>query len=386
MSKRPIHAYFVDLAPERITAGRELRKLTKTALAELIGKSASAVSQFESGKSGLDIETFQKIVDVLNLPAVYFTSNPNTAPIGYNMAHCHFRAKRNVSQLERSQSFQYADQVILIYNMLEKIGIQFPKPNVPVFSKQEAAISENQIEKISDNARFFWELGVGPIPDMAAFIESVGIRIILLPSDSSNIDGFSTWVGDQPYIMVVGPSCASRLQFDYAHELAHILLHADDIPGDLDTERVANRFAGAFLMPFSSYTSEGPKSWRGLKLLFDIKDRWHVSMAAALFRSRQIGIMRESAYRWAMIKLSESGQRTEERGEFEKPLPTLLDQAFGLIANQIDLDDFAESVNMNTDMLISILMEQGVSSVTLDAMMPKPSPVRRAKVLHFSQS
>ena len=381
-----MHAYFVNLAPERITAGRELRKLTKTALAELIGKSASAVSQFESGKSGLDIETFQKILDVLNLPAVYFTSNSSTASVGYDMAHCHFRAKRNVSQLERSQSFQYADHIISIYNALENQGIQFPKPNMPVFLKQETTISETQIEKISDSARTFWELGVGPIPDMAALIESVGIRIILLPSDSSNIDGFSTWVGEQPYIMVVGSSCASRLQFDYAHELAHILLHTDNIPGDLDTERVANRFAGAFLMPLSSYISEGPKSWRGLNFLFDIKDRWRVSMAAALFRSRQIGIMRESAYRWAMIKLSESGQRTQERGEFEKPAPTLLDQAFSLIADQISLDDFAESVNMDTDMLVSILIEQGVSADTLNSMMPAPTPIRRAKVLHFSKN
>ena len=184
--------------------------------------------------------------------------------------------------------------------------------------------------------------------------------------------------------MVVGSSVPSRLQFDYAHELAHILLHSEDIPGELDTERVANRFAGAFLMPFSSFVVEGPKSWRGLKALLDVKKRWYVSMAAALFRSRQIGIMRESSYRWAMIKLSESGQRTDERGEFEKPIPSLMGQAIELISGDVALNELAEISCLSVDMLETILLEQGVSKAILDTMKPKSALPKKAKVIRFS--
>lgn len=382
---KPTLAYFAELAPQRITFGRELRKLTKTALAELIDKSASAVSQFESGKSGLDFETFQKIIEALNLPAIYFTENHETAALGYDMANCHFRAKRNVSQLDRCQSFSYAKSIISIYNSLENYGIQFPAPNVPRFTCQDLAITEAQIEKIADSARKYWELGPGPIHSLSDFLESIGVRIIFLPDENRGIDGFSTWVNGQPYIMVVGSSCASRLQFDYAHELAHIILHIDDKPGDLDTERVANRFAGAFLMPLTTFADEGPRSWRGLQSLFDIKERWRVSMAAALFRSRQIGIMQESAYRWAMIKLSETGQRLEERGEFEKSTPTLLKQAFEIISQEVSIGELAESVRMTPDMLISILLDQGVPQQILDFMTPKQKVAFKAKVLRFSK-
>lgn len=107
-------------------------------------------------------------------------------------------------------------------------------------------------------------------------------------------------------------------------------------------------------------------------------------MAAALFRSRQIGIMRESSYRWAMIKLSESGQRTDERGEFEKPIPSLMGQAIELISGDVALNELAEISCLSVDMLETILLEQGVSKAILDTMKPKSALPKKAKVIRFS--
>ena len=72
---RNLHYYWSRFQPHRLTAARELRGMTKRALAEKIGKSSSALTQFESGINGIDIQTFTDIVSVLELPAAFLPYN-----------------------------------------------------------------------------------------------------------------------------------------------------------------------------------------------------------------------------------------------------------------------------------------------------------------------
>jgi len=373
---RTIHFYWSKLNPQRLTAARELRGLTKKALADLIGKTSSAITQFEAGTSGLDIQTFEAIVDVLRLPPAFFILQE-----GYslNLGTCHFRAKRNVSQTLRRQAIGYAGRVLNIFWTLEKMGVQFPESN---FATMQVSpdYSPNEIDDAATFTRKSWGLGLGPISNMAQLLESRGVFIVLLPDEYEGIDAFSDWVTDErPCIVAVGGSRPSRLQFDYGHELAHLLFHKDIPTGERETERIANRFSGAFLMPSATFGKYCPAIW-SLRSFLDVKREWFVSIQAAMYRARELGILSERIHQRGMVYLYERQLHNSEPGEFNSPYPLMLAEALELVVGEITLADLAEDIGVDAAELEKILLVQQVPQSLIEKFKPKPV---RAKVIRF---
>lgn len=369
------HFYLQNFDPSRLRFARELRGMTKKELAVKIDKSASAITQYETGKSGLSLDTFRAMGDALSVPLSFFSKFNPPLPVA-SLGHCHFRANRRVPQVERLKAFSYAMQVFTIFSYLTEKGIHFPETVVPTYEGNQ--VSERQIEELSVEVRSSLGLGLGPISNMAQLLEGLGIRIIFLPSQEVKLDGFATWFDDIPCVMIDSDSAASRMQFDYAHELAHLIFDGENIPEDALIERRANRFASAFLMPAASFKVDCPKSYQQ-PLFASVKKYWCVSIAAALYRARELGILSERLYKSAQIARSRAGTRTQEEGEFAPAVPTLLDQAMKLICNEISLDEMAADLGMSYHDLRGILELQQVSSETLDAM----TPVHRATVHTF---
>lgn len=370
------HFYLQNIDPSRIKFARELQGLTKKELAEKIGKTPSAVTQYETGKSGLSLDTFMTLARALSVPYAFFSKLNPPLPAS-SLGECHFRANRRVPQMERLRAFSYAAQVFTIFSYLKDKGVHFPDTTVPTYDGSQ--ISERQIEKLAVAVRSAIGLGVGPIPNMAQLLESLGVRIIFLPERDVKLDGFATWFDDMPCVMIDSNSAASRMQFDYAHELAHLILDEDSTPEDVLIERRANRFASAFLMPAVSFTVDCPRYYRQ-QMFASVKKYWHVSIAAALYRARELGILSEKSYKSAQIIRNRAGTRSKEEGEFDRPIPTLLDQAMKLVCREIRLDDMAQDLGMGLYTLRDILEVQQVSSETLDAMMPR----QKATVHQFS--
>ena len=63
-----------------------------------------------------------------------------------------------------------------------------------------------------------------------------------------------------PFVVVNAEDWGERQRFTIAHEIAHIVL---DVSRGLDAERVAHRFAGAFLMPAEALRLEVGNYMRG---------------------------------------------------------------------------------------------------------------------------
>jgi Predicted Zn peptidase len=375
-----LHSYYSDLDFKRITQARERKGMTKKKLAELIGKKASAVTQFESGKSGIAFETFQRLVEALEIPPAYLTHRVVNSP-EIPLGQCHFRANRNVSMSERTKAKRYAEDILGVYAALERRGIEFPEI---AFSQLDGEqLSEPQMEAYSAQVRAELGLGLGPIPNMADLIESVGIRIVLLPTECAKLDAFACWVEGVPCIMVAGNSPSSRLQFDYAHEFKHLLCDEDEIPDDPLLERAANRFASSFLMPKQTFLSDCPSRF-SIDVFISLKSHWSVSIKAALYRARQLGVISERTFTNAYISLSKKGYSKEEPGEefLEAPYPQLLGQALDLLAGEITLAEIADELALSEEHLEGLLSEQGVPQTILRKLSP-PAPVRRKGILRL---
>ena len=223
-------------------------------------------------------------------------------------------------------------------------------------------------------------LGLGPIPNMAGLLESLGVRIILLPAREAKLDGFATWFEGTPCVMIDSNSAASRMQFDYAHELAHLIFDEESTPEDPLVERRANRFASAFLMPATSFRADCPQFYRQSHFV-SVKKYWHVSIAAALYRARELGILSEKSYKSAQISRSRAGTRMQEEEEFPPSMPSLLDQAMRLVCHDVRLDEMALDLGMSQHGLRDILELQNVSPDVLDVMTP---PTKKARIIDFS--
>lgn len=374
---RSNHFYLAHFDPARLTFARELRGMTKKELGEQVLRTSSLISQYESGKIVPPLDTFIQIMRALKLPAAFFSTT--SQPLSQSsLGQTHFRANLRVPQTERQRAHNYGRLVFGIFTYLEELGIKFPEPRLPHY---EQPATENALDELAIEFRQNVGLGLGPIHDLAALIESLGVRIIILPPGEIKLDGFATWIDGIPCMMVDGGSVASRLQFNYAHELAHLIFDENNAPNDVLLERRANRFAGAFLMPRPTFEDDCPRRYKQ-PLFQSMKDHWHVSIAAALTRARQLSIISEGQYRSACITRNRQGVFRREEREFEPSYPTLLAQAMEMASEEIKLNEMAEVIGMDCSELIEILKSQRISNDILTKM--KNTMKQHATIFTFS--
>lgn len=374
-------AYHLNfLNPKRITYARELRGLTKKALAEKIQKSPAAITQFESGMKP-DVETLIKIADVLAVPLSFLSVEEGVISIP-NVEEFHFRARASVTQMMKYESRRYTERVIDIFRFLEEYGVEFPTENVT--SVQHKFFDGMTIPEVAAIARSEWGLQDLPIRDLFPLLEQNGIFIILLDQSYNDLEACATWFGNRPCVMVAYQKfleASSRIHFDLAHELGHLFLH-DESYAETVKEPQAHEFASSFLMPNEKYAPDSPRKWH-LEMFIEVKRKWRVSLQAALRRSRDLGLITDSSYRWGMVDLSKRGYRQKEPGEFSLGQPSLLAKAVHLIKDSLVFDEFAEAVHAHPEELESILRTQKVDDCTIQAMKRQHS-IKKAKIVSFT--
>ena len=345
--------YALDhLDPDRISLARERLGLTGKELAERIGKSPSAVSQFEHGVIQPDLETFVGISKALRVPPSFFTSR-TTAPPRIPLDTCHFRARRSVSQRDRRRSVRLGELLMELAHTLEKEGVVFPENQVEAHTK--SATSMEEVEEAASQLRQDWGMGFGPIPNMIQLLESKGVFVIPIYESCEKVDAFSTRYIDRPCVMLALSKTASRARFDAAHELGHLILHGDDVePGNGEAERQANRFAAAFLAPREGFLEECPKRW-SLSAFKESKFRWKLSIQALVRRAYDLGRISRSSYTRAFRQLSKAGMRKDEGEEWPMEKPTLVEQSLDLLKDRVTLNRLASEVGIYAQELEDLL-------------------------------
>ena len=348
------------LDPNRITFARELCGLTKKQLADDIKKTPSAISQIERGLIRPDLETFVSISFALKVPTSFFIER-STSSKPIELASCHFRSLRSTSQTMRRQSARKGDLCVDFMELLESKGVLFPEEHISSFSA--SAGYDDEIEKAARGLRRHWNMGSGPIPNIVKLVESKGIMVLPLPDACHKVDAYSTWRGPRPCILVSYRKTASRVRFDVSHELGHLALHEDAVAGEMKTEHQANRFAGAFLAPRESFLEECPRRW-SFEAFRRLKNRWKMSIAALLYRAKDLGCISISTHRRAMIQLTMEGKRKNEGDEWPMEKPVLITQALELLHNQVTLAGLADEMSVYPSALKDML-SQCVSMETL---------------------
>ena len=181
--------------------------------------------------------------------------------------------------------------------------------------------SWDEVEEAAVELRRAWGLGLGPLENLAEWLEDLGIKVGVFPAHDA-FDALTLWANDETPVMVVKAGLpGDRERFSLAHELGHLVLNAQ---AELDEERVANRFAGAFLVPAPMVYRELGRRRKALGLyeLHLLKHKYGVSMQAWIFRARDLGILSEKAARRLFQTFRQNGWHRQEPGDpypFEEP-------------------------------------------------------------------
>lgn len=241
-------------------------------------------------------------------------------------------------------------QVELLAQLVHTLERQVRLPKVdlpaldPEMSPADAARAVRQV----------WNLGDGPIPDVVGLLERRGVIVSRLSAATDELDAFSCWIGDRPFVVLVAnKDAADRSRFDAAHELAHLLLHHDAQPGDAELERAAHAFAAEFLAPSASIASMLPTrvDWRRLA---ELKLIWGVSMAMLLRRMRDLGRISDASYRRGMMEMGKLRWRKNEPVALGQPeQPELLSRAVQLLDRErgYGLPELASDLALGPDTL-----------------------------------
>lgn len=327
-------AAFFDGA--RLTLARQLAGLRKSDLAGLVGMTPTAVAAWESGVKRPTPATVARLALTLRVDPGFFAMRPSD--VAALSGPPHFRSLRSTTQLARDQAFGYGQLAVDIAASLEK-HVEYPQPDLPQLpvAPGPAAGGAGELpEQAAREVRRRWGMTPGPAPHLVRLLENHGVLVVFSPPQTANVDAYSFDSRLRP-VVVLNPVKHDyyRQRFDVAHELGHLVMHADAEPGGRVVEDQANRFAAEFLMPASDIRGHLPTAMnRGAwQVLARLKEQWGTSIQALLYRARRLGTLSEVSYRNAMNTLTSRGWRRSEPGLISVlEQPSMLPRALDLLA------------------------------------------------------
>lgn len=309
---------------ERLKRARTAAGLSMRGLAEQVGVSANMIKKYEHDESMPSSPVLIKLAKALKVRSEYFFRPANVA-----LSAVEYRKRSSTpKKLLHQVNADVLDQAERWYE-LKNLWPNFPLPAFSVPNNLPKHISElAEIEDVAKQLREAWQLGLDAIPKLVDLLESRGILVITTTVKTQNkIDGLQASIEGTPVIVVTQEATGDRQRFTLAHELGHLILQNRLSPA-LDEEKACNHFAGAFLLPDSTAKNILGEQRHMLEMqeLYLLKHEYGLSMAACLYRAKQLNIISEEGYTRIMQVFSQNGWRTQEPGAPYKNEQTTLFQ------------------------------------------------------------
>ncbi|MDE0555849.1 MAG: XRE family transcriptional regulator [Candidatus Poribacteria bacterium] len=285
---------------ERLKLARKKAGYSLRSLADALDHKASAqaIGKYERGEMMPSSGVLLALAKTLDVSLEYLLSEQVE-----KLEEVEFRKLSGTSAKDRARIEAVVIDNLQRYIAVEAIlGLDSNSWRSPKFGNRFLGLAEEG-EVLAMDVRKEWNLGIDPIPNMTALLEDRGIKILILPLPAG-VSGLTALVRRQnykrsmPVIVVNRNTTLERRRLTLAHELAHRLMDPDST---VDHERASNVFAGALLVPEAHLTREvgERRSAFGYQEIIYLKRMYRVSAAALLVRSKQLGILSESAVSYA---------------------------------------------------------------------------------------
>lgn len=284
--------------PYRIKQARVSRGLSMVELSEIVSVSKQAISQYEMGKNEPSKAILNSIASVLKYPVSFFYKQ---VPTNENASSAVFFRSRKTAKVKALNAAREKIEIFReINDYLEKY-VDFPTLDLPKITYEDDGINpidNEQIENYALELREHWGLGNGPIDNLIAVVQKNGIMVSKMQLRLNKLDAFSVWFNNKPFIFLSGDKDTNvRIRFDVAHELGHLLMHADyysedDLKNNAIHEKLENeadRFAGAFLLPKDTFSKDVFST--SIDHFIQMKVKWKASIGCMIYRCDTLGIL-----------------------------------------------------------------------------------------------
>jgi Zn-dependent peptidase ImmA (M78 family)/DNA-binding XRE family transcriptional regulator len=305
---------------ERLKLARSMARLSQQELAERAGVSKMAISKYEANQMMPGSDVLLKLADALDIRMEFLLRQ---AP-QLNIQPTYRKRVRMAAKVKEAI-------VAEIQEWLERylaVEAFFPDEEIRTYSEPDGfpypVASLDDAEQAAEKLRDAWQLGSDPIENLTELLEAHGIKVGLVKGDD-DFDACTFCVNDTiPVIAIKQGIPGDRERFSLAHELGHSMLK---VAPDVDEEKAANRFAGAFLAPARAVLMELGQTRHSLdpyELLL-LKQKYGMSMAAWIYRAKDLGILSENDAQTMWQTFRVRGWHKQEPGEqMETEEPTRL--------------------------------------------------------------
>ena len=300
---------------ERIRMARRAAGLSQQALGDGTGVSKMSISKYERGQMTPGSAMLMRIAEATGMRVDYFLR-----PVGFSLSAPCYRSKSSLSArnggIMEETVREWLDRYVDAEYLLDA------KLSFSLGSVEREVRTMDDVERAAEQVRRAWDLGDDPIPNMVKALEDRGIKIGVVDGHS-DFDALTFWIDDAaPAIAVRADVTGDRERFSVCHELGHIVTWPD---AGLDAERVAQRFAGAFLVPASVVRRELGEHRHALdpRELYELKHEYGMSMSAWVHRAADLGVIEPGPATGLYKQFSSNGWLKKEPGRpvpFEKPL------------------------------------------------------------------
>lgn len=298
----------------RLRAYRHLEIATQEDLAVLLGTTPQAVSSAEAGRRPLSAD-----VSGTGYSLERFSCLPSmTEPLHRQ------RASTLVANTKRAKELlRLGGEVFL------ELSSRVERSPKMALDRIGPPMSLTNVEELAQEVRcgVLDQEETNPIRNLTSAVERAGICLVPI-AGLTGIDGLSSWVDGQPVIGLDPTVPGDRFRFSMLHELGHLSMHRTK--SDI-TEDEANRFAGAVLIPEAELEAALDSRMAPLRDFVHLKQRWGVSVAALVYRSRELGLIDDNRFRSLQIQMSK--WRRQEPESFDAIpgglLPKLVELAGG---------------------------------------------------------
>jgi Zn-dependent peptidase ImmA (M78 family)/DNA-binding XRE family transcriptional regulator len=246
---------FQQMVGERLKFARTEAGMTQEQLSAKLGfKDRQILANIEGGKRKVSAEELLQLIQILGKPMDYFTDS--TLLVGEG-AFCWRAPKASVEKLDQFET--KARRWIATYRLMGREKGELSSPLVTQLAITERSSFE-EARAAAEALTLEWRLGEVPADSLTRAVESALGVLVLWVDAAADISGAACKLNEFNTILVNRREPDGRRNFDFAHELFHLLTWEKLPPQRIDTvdpqsrkgkraEQLANNFASALLMP-----------------------------------------------------------------------------------------------------------------------------------------
>ena len=301
---------------DRIKQARLMAAISQDELVHMLAKSGvqltkAGLSKYERGSSVPKATLLQHLAAVLRVQPEFFLKEQTVS-----IRWLRFRKRSGMGMRDQERIHAMATAQVEAY---VRLRAAFTKEEPQRFPQPMRVRTADEAEAAAGSLRRSWHLQDWPIESMTELIESREGIVVELTDPHDRFDGLSGVANDVHAVIIADASAPDdRKRFTFAHELGHLLM---DTRGAEDEERLAHRFAAAFLMPASLARKElGEKRLRiSLSELTILKQKHGLGMQSWVLRARDLHIIDEGHYGTLIRQVRGRNEMVEYKGN-ERPI------------------------------------------------------------------